>query len=236
MSGVWLEELTWIEAKARFDADPVVIIPIGAASKAHGAHLPLKTDALTARALGQRLIERLPVVAAPVVGFGYYPAFTPFAGSQHLTPDTFKALMRELIGGLAAHGVRRIALINTGVSTETPLDEVAAETGALVLHMRLMGWAAEGLIEHKEGGHADERETSVVLALDARSVRMDRLAPAPDFEQSAATGDPTRASAFKGERLLAARIDDMVAGLVSRWPDLAASVAGSAHLQTLRSS
>jgi creatinine amidohydrolase len=219
-TGVWLEELAWPEAKQRFDADAVVVIPIGAASKAHGAHLPLKTDALTARALAQRLVERLPVVAAPVVGFGYYPAFTSFAGSQHVAADTFKAVMRELIGGLTAHGVRRIALINTGVSTEKPLDEIAAETGALALHMRLMGQGAEPLIEHRDGGHADERETSVVLALDPRSVRMDRLAPAEDFKLSAATGDPTRASAFKGERLLAARIDDMVAALQQKWPDL----------------
>jgi len=220
-TGVWLEDLTWPEAKQRFDADAVVVVPIGAASKAHGAHLPLKTDALTARALGQKLIERLAVVAAPVVGFGYYPAFTSFAGSQHLTADTFKALMRELIASLMAHGVKRIALINTGVSTEKPLDEIAAETGALVLHMRLIGRAAEGLIEHKDGGHADERETSVMLALDPRSVRMAELKPAADFKLSAATGDPTRASAFKGERLLAARIDDMVLALAARWPNIA---------------
>jgi len=64
-TGVWLEDLTWQEAKARFEAGTVVVVPVGAASKAHGPHLPLKTDALTARALAQRLIERLPVVAAP---------------------------------------------------------------------------------------------------------------------------------------------------------------------------
>jgi creatinine amidohydrolase len=220
LTGVWLEELTWPEAKARFDGDAVVVIPIGAASKAHGAHLPLKTDALTARALGQKLIERLPVVAAPVVGFGYYPAFTGFAGSQHLTADTFKAVLRELIESFTAHGVRRIALVNTGVSTEKPIDEIAAETGVLALHMRLTGQAADPLIEHKDGGHADERETSVVLALDPRSVRMAELKPAADFKLSAATGDPTRASAFKGERLLAARIDDMVEAIVAKWPDL----------------
>jgi len=230
MSGVWLEDLTWPEAKARFDGGAVVVIPIGAASKAHGAHLPLKTDALTARALGQKLIERLPVVAAPVIGFGYYPAFTSFAGSQHLTAETFKAVMRELIASFTAHGVRRIALINTGVSTETPLDEVAAETGVLVLHMRLTGQAAEPLVEHKDGGHADERETSVVLALDPRSVRMDKLAPAADFKLSAATGDSTRASAFKGERLLAARIDDMVRAIVAKWPDLLAGLRASGPL------
>src|SRR5215471_10110205 len=111
-TGVWLEDLTWPEAEARLAAGAPVVIPIGAASKAHGPHLPLKTDALTARALAQRLIERLPVVAAPVVGFGYYPAFTPFAGSQHLTAETFKAVLRELIASFTSHGVRRIALLN----------------------------------------------------------------------------------------------------------------------------
>lgn len=221
MKGAWLEDLTWPEAKARFDAGAVVVVPIGAASKAHGPHLPLKTDWLTARALGQGLIERLPVVAAPVLGFGYYPAFTSFAGSQHLGADTFKALVRELVGNFRQHGVRRVALINTGVSTEKPLDEVAGEhDGTLVLHMRSMGLAADSLIERKDGGHADERETSVVLALDPRSVRMDRLALDGPFEATGATGDPTRATAFKGERLMAARLDDLVAALTSRWPDL----------------
>ena len=78
-TGVWLEDLTWLEAKARFEAGALVVVPVGAAAKAHGPHLPLKTDALTARALAQRLLERLPAVAAPVVGFGFYPAFTSFA-------------------------------------------------------------------------------------------------------------------------------------------------------------
>ena len=221
MSGVWLEDLTWPEAKARFDGNFVVIVPIGAASKAHGPHLPLKTDALTARALAQGVIARLDVVAAPVVGFGYYPALTSFAGSQHLAAGTFKALVRELVGNFRAHHVTRIALINTGVSTERPLDELESEQGdLLVLHMRTIGQAAESLVENKEGGHADERETSVMLALEPRSVRMDRLALAGPFEKTGATGDPTRATAFKGERLLAARVDDLVAALKKRWPDL----------------
>ncbi len=222
MRGAWLEDLTWLEAKARFAADPVVVVPIGAAAKAHGPHLPLKTDAMTARALGQRLIERLPVLAAPVVGFGFYPAFTSFAGSQHLSADTFKSLLGELVGNFTQHGVRRIALVNTGVSTEKPVDEIAAKTGALALHMRFVGQAAEALIDNKEGGHADERETSVMLALDPRGVRMDKLAPSGPFEATAATGDASRATAFKGERLLAARIDDLVAALTKRWPDVTA--------------
>lgn len=220
-SGVWLEDLTWLEARARFDAGAVVIVPVGAASKEHGPHLPLKTDYLTARALGQGLIERLPVVAAPVVGFGYYPAFTDFAGSQHLSADTFKRLVAELLGNLRAHGVTRIALVNTGVSTEKPLEEVAGVLeGVVVLHMRLLGKQADSLLDDPEGGHADERETSVMLALDPRGVHMDRLADGGDFATTGATGNASRATAFKGERIMAARVDDMVARLVERWPEL----------------
>ncbi|WP_395714503.1 creatininase family protein [Reyranella sp.] len=217
-TGAWLEDLTWPEAKARFDAGTVVVVPIGAAAKAHGPHLPLKTDALTARALGQHLVERLPVVVAPVVGFGFYPAFTAFAGSQHLSAATFKALLSELLGNLRSHGVKRIVLLNTGVSTETPIDELSGGADdLLILHMRGLGVTAERLIEVREGGHADERETSVMLALDPRSVRMDRLALDGPFERTGATGDPTRATAFKGERLLAARVDDIIAAIARRW-------------------
>jgi creatinine amidohydrolase len=220
--GAWLEELTWPEAKARFDEGMPVVIPVGAAAKAHGLHLPLKTDAMTARALAQGLVERLPVIAAPIVGFGFYPAFTAFAGSQHLSADTFKALLSELVANLRDHGGRRIVLLNTGVPTEKPIDELAAGLDdLLVLHLRGLGGSADRLLDVAEGGHADERETSVMLALDPRSVRMDKLAAASAFERSGATGDPTRASAYKGERILAARLEDMIAAITARWPDVA---------------
>lgn len=225
-TGVWLEDLTWPEAKARFDAGALVVIPVGAASKAHGPHLPLRTDALTARALAHKLIERLPAIAAPVVGFGFYPAFASFAGSQHLSAATFKALLAELLGNLRGHGVKRIAILNTGVSTETPIDEIAAGADdILVMHMRGLGSAADRLLDMPEGGHADERETSVMLSLEPRSVRMDRLELDGPFERTGATGDPTRATAFKGERIVAARLDDMVAAITRRWPDLPSSSA-----------
>jgi creatinine amidohydrolase len=131
-------------------------------------------------------------------------------------------LLAELLGNLRGHGVRRLVILNTGVSTEKPIDEVAgAAADLLVLHMRGMGAAAEKLLAVADGGHADERETSVMLALDPRSVRTDRLALDGPFERTGATGDPTRATAFKGERILAARVDDIVLAIGERWPDLA---------------
>jgi creatinine amidohydrolase/Fe(II)-dependent formamide hydrolase-like protein len=51
---------------------------------------------------------------------------------------------------------------------------------------------------------------------------MDKLVLDGPFERTGATGDPTRATAFKGERILAARTDDMVTAITRRWPDLVA--------------
>jgi creatinine amidohydrolase/Fe(II)-dependent formamide hydrolase-like protein len=50
---------------------------------------------------------------------------------------------------------------------------------------------------------------------------MDKLKLDGPFERTGATGDPSRATAFKGERLMAARVDDIVAVLLERWPELA---------------
>ena len=82
IKGAWLEYLPWPEVKARLDAGAVVVLPIGAIAKEHGHHLPMKTDFLLARELASRVARALPVLIAPVVSAGYYPAFglTPWEG------------------------------------------------------------------------------------------------------------------------------------------------------------
>lgn len=208
MKGVWLEDLTWPEAKVRFDRDDVVVIPVAAASRAHGRYLPLGTDTLIARAVGQRLIERLPIVVAPVVGFGVQPAHETHAGSQHLRPETFRQLLRELVGGFRAQGVKRIALLYVGASIEEVPDDLG---DALMLRVGSIGTSVEALIERLDGESASECETSIVLALAPRSVR-----PVP----SAGPGDPSQATAFKGERLMLAWADAMAITLKAKWPSL----------------
>lgn len=254
---LWLEDLTWVEARARFDSGDVLIVPIGAAAKEHGPHLPLRTDATTAKAYAERLARGardagVPTLVAPLIPFGYYPAFTRYAGSQHLSASTFTALLRELIEGFIAQGANRLLLLNTGVSTEAPINvllgEIHGATGVRVVaaHLRFLGREADRWIEVREGGHADERETSVMLALDPRGVRMDklpddaangergmsggalpagfarpvRLSPDPatgdtdEFAPSGATGDASRATAYKGERVIDAVVEDLLAGLL----------------------
>lgn len=127
MKGVWLEDLTWLEAKAWFDRDALVVIPVGAGSKEHGPHLPLKTDYLLARGFMDRLLDRVPVVAAPVLTLGYYPAFRLYSGSQCLTPDTFGRILDEVLSGFERQGVRNMLIFNTGVSTEGTIMNTVRE-------------------------------------------------------------------------------------------------------------
>ncbi|HXG80657.1 MAG TPA: creatininase family protein, partial [Sphingomicrobium sp.] len=121
LTGRFIEELTWPEVAEAFRADMPVVLPIGAAAKEHGHHLPMKTDWLLARALADGIAARLPVLIAPIVPFGYYPVFRTYPGSQHLSAGTFVRLLTELLEGYIDQGARRLAIVNTGVSTEAPI-------------------------------------------------------------------------------------------------------------------
>ncbi|NIO42324.1 MAG: creatininase family protein, partial [Burkholderiales bacterium] len=73
--GVWVARISWPEVQTRIDAGAAALLPIGAGSKEHGPHLPLQSDQLQAEWLADQLLQRFPLLAWPVVTYGYYPAF-----------------------------------------------------------------------------------------------------------------------------------------------------------------
>jgi len=223
---------------------------VGAAAKEHGPHLPLKTDYLVARELGRRVAEALPVLVAPVLSFGYYPAFVGYPGSQHLRAETFIALVTDVLTGFVRQGARRLAIVNTGVSTEAPLRvavrDFYAAHGVRVAVADIAG-LARGLrprLRQMLGGHADELETSLVLAIEPEAVRMDRAGPdygnlpdlpatvfyqpvvfgddpasGPDWSRTGARGDPSLATGELGAAALAEMARELVAGLRALFPE-----------------
>ena len=182
MKGAWLEDLAWPEVAARLADGATVLVPVGAIAKEHGHHLPMKTDWLVARELARRVADALPVLVAPIVSCGYYPAFTRYPGSQHLSAETFTAVMKELLGKLIADSAKRIAVLNTGVSTEEPLQiavrDLLMATGVriAVADIRQLGTAVRRDGMQKLGGHGDEDEweTSFILAIEPDLVHMER--------------------------------------------------------------
>ena len=145
--GVWLDDLTRQEAASRLDGNAVIVIPV-ASGGGSLPHLPLKTATVIARALGQKLLQRLPVIVAPVVDADAFPG--PEALSQVLTVRVDE--VRSLGGG-------RIAILDVALSGAVPLD-VPGD----VLMLRVC-----------ERSDADEYVTSCLMALDPRSVRMPLL-------------------------------------------------------------
>lgn len=177
--GVKLELLNWIEAEQCFAADPVVVVPLGAAAKEHGPHLPLNNDAIIAGWLADEIMQRLPVVVAPLINASFYPAFTEYPGSISLRLETARDLIADTCNSLAQFGLTRFYVLNTGLSTLRPLAEVGQlldatiRFGYLDLDAALQTLPAE-LLQQQYGSHADEHETSLMLHIAPRVVDMSR--------------------------------------------------------------
>ncbi|HEX3758161.1 MAG TPA: creatininase family protein [Kofleriaceae bacterium] len=229
---VMLEDLTWPEAERVLTADAVVVVPIGAASKEHGPHLKLANDWILADYLRHRLAERTTVVVAPIVGLSFYPAFVEYPGSIGLELDTARDVIVQVVRSLARHGPRRFYALNTGISTLralAPAAERLAADGIVLRYTDLSKALApvEHQIAQQEGGtHADELETSMMLYIAPGSVDMSRavkdyhpgtgpLTRKPDgpgtYSPTGSWGDPTLATRAKGERLVQALVDALVA-------------------------
>lgn len=233
MKGVRLERLTWAEAEPVLAAKPVVVVPVGAATKEHGLHLPLETDRLQAEYLTGRVLERLPVVALPVVTYGYYPAFVEYPGSVNIRLEAFRDTIIDIAASLARHGPDRVYVLNMGISTNWALEparRALSESGVLLEYSDLHRTAREArdrLATQPDGSHADELETSVMLAIAPERVQSDRARPdlegvksagpltrSPDgsghYSPTGAWGDPTLATADKGRVLVSALVEAIV--------------------------
>jgi creatinine amidohydrolase len=189
----------------------------------------MRTDAIQAEWLAARLAEAIPALIWPVVSYGHYPAFVSYAGSCSLSAALFEAMVRELAMSLLGYGASTVLLVDTGISTIAPIDRAIDGLNALHLKVQdgpLYREAAHQLTTQLHGGHADELETSRLLALAPHLVNMGRAAASPveppgpgpmqpenpaaaNYSASGSIGDPTAATAAKGRILLNAMVEDM---------------------------
>lgn len=232
--GAYLGDLTWPEAESRLAEAPMVIVPFGAGAKEHGPQLPMKTDRLMLEHLMQAAVDSLPVIVVPPILHGWFPAFRDFPGTEIEDPDLFRRTVEQVARSLVRHGARRVVFLNTGITRATGLPMGIA---AREIHQRegvptlLISWddletpEIEALATQREGGHADELETSVVLYLRPDLVRMDkattdyglsggepgpgyrpggfsRTPGNPEYSETGAYGDATRADAEKGRKVV----------------------------------
>ena len=93
--------------------ETIVVIPIGAESKEHGPHLPLRTDFYEAQFLTKRILAQSDVVVAPTVNYNYYPAFVEYPGTTTLRLETARDLLVDICTNLARYGPHRFYFPST---------------------------------------------------------------------------------------------------------------------------
>ena len=172
-----------------------------------------------------------PALVTPCLWTGLAEHHMPFGGSFTLQLSTFMAMVGDVARSVARHGFRRIALLNGhGGNTEAIASSAIELTRSLgVPVVGLTYWLANAdtfaaILEAQPNvQHACEAETSMMMVVAPDCVRQDRIAAAvpkrfapaspPGFKRSRAfdamtdtgvIGDPSRASAAKGERLIEA--------------------------------
>jgi creatinine amidohydrolase len=234
--GVTLADLTWVEAEPSLAAGPLIVLPLGAGAKEHGPHLRLDNDRRTVEYLAERLRERLPIVVAPTLTYHFYPAFVEYPGSTTLRLETARDLVVDICRSLAPFGPRRFYVLNYGVSTLralAPAAETLAADGLLLRYTNLatlLGPLEAPFLEQPEGTHADEGETSLMLAIAPDRVNMalaardigavgSPLTRRPDtpgrYSPTGIYGDATLATRAKGEAILPRFLDALAAELTA---------------------
>jgi creatinine amidohydrolase len=229
----FVEHMRWDDVARRIAAGDAAILPIGAGAKEHGLHLPLNTDRIQAEFLASKLAGRIDALVWPTLAYGHYPAFVDYAGSINLSAATFEAMVTEIASEILRHGCRALFVLDTGISTRAPVERALTRLDAgHALHLKIHEGphyrrAASALTRQSHGSHADELETSLMLAIAPEIVEMSRaeaspaiaqaapgrLTPSdktsPNYSRSGSFGDPTFATLEKGQALLAAMLDDL---------------------------
>lgn len=205
--GHYLGELSWPQAERLFAETPVVILPFGAGAKEHGPHLPMNADLVVAEYLLERAVESLPVIVAPAISHGWFPAFREFPGTEVAEPDVFIDYVTAVAESLVRNGAQRLAILNTGISRATglPLSIVAREINARTgTPTMVVSWddletdEVARLQRSSVDGHAGEVETSIHLFLQPGLVDMslaatdlgDGAAPYPGYKPGGFSRDP----------------------------------------------
>lgn len=232
-------DLTWDELPTALAAcGHAAMLPVGATEQ-HGPQLGCGVDTVIAEKLCLAVAQRTGVPMLPPLPYGCSMGHSRrWPGTIAVAPTVLIEFVKQ-IGDWAYHsGVRRLFIVNAHVTNAAPLrcalemlraehdDLMVAVLNTATLSARVREFhAADG-----DDWHANDAETSLMLAIDPAGVRPDKLAAADDPDRTCGcifahpvnrtslngvTGKPSQATAEKGERWFAWLVDDL-AELINR--------------------
>lgn len=234
-----LAETTWTDADAT--ATDLAMLPVGSTEQ-HGPHAPLGTDHLTAEHVANEAAARADdeVLVTPPIPVGISEEHRQFSGTLWVSPNTFRAYVRETVESLLSHGWHRVVIVNGHGGNTAAIREVANElTRRFQAVVAPYTWF-DAIDVDLDMGHAGPVETSLLLRSHPELLHEDRLEAAaadgaerwgdwvsgvnlsPDsasFSDNGTVGDPTDASPTAGEAIetqAVERLEDLLEALSER--------------------
>lgn len=220
---VFLEELTWTELRDAIQAGKTtIILPIGGTEQ-NGPHMALGKHNVRVKVMSEKIARALGnALVAPVVAYvpegrvGPPSGHMRFPGTITVPDEAFQKVLESATRSFRVHGFRDIALLGDHGSTQAGQKAVAArlnrEWAATPVRVHAVGeyyrageaefrqlLKARGYREDELGGHAALTDTSLMLAIDPRMVRLGRLRSGTGLGSGdGVDGDPSRATAELG--------------------------------------
>jgi creatinine amidohydrolase/Fe(II)-dependent formamide hydrolase-like protein len=226
---VFLEDLTWMEVRDAIGAGKTtVVIPTGGTEQ-NGPHIVLgKHNYLVkykaggiARQLGNALVA--PVMAYVPEGDVSPPTgHMRYAGTITTPQDVFVKVLEYAARSLKQHGFVDIALVgDSGGNQEgqrlvaEALNKEWAATPARVHHItayypgRGDDWVvSQGVSPADVGSHAGTHDTASLMYINPSMLRIDKLVVGKSGDGQGHVGNPARATAAFGKRILEMQIED----------------------------
>ncbi|WP_097460362.1 creatininase family protein [Mangrovitalea sediminis] len=226
-------KLTWKEVPVQLaSVAGAAILPVGATEQ-HGPHMGCGMDAVMADTLCRAVAEETGVPMLPTLPYGCSLGHSRrWPGTLAVQPITLIELVKQ-IGDWAYHsGVRRLFMVNTHVTNAAPLrcalEMLRAEHDDLMVALfnsaTLSPRVREFHFADGDDWHANDAETSLMMAVVPDMVRMDRLTEADDPDRTdglvfahpvnrtsrnGVTGLPSGASAGKGQQWFDWMVEDL---------------------------
>jgi len=173
-----LSESTWPEVRELETS--LAVLPVGSTEQ-HGPHAPLGTDMLTAEAVAAAGVDAyhdetgVDIPVAPTIPVAVAEEHRAFDGTLWVSPDTFRAYVRETVASLAHHGFDRIVIVNGHGGNVGALGELS---GTISRHDDAYAVAFtwfEGVDSDVPMGHGGPRETAVLRHIRPDLVREDHV-------------------------------------------------------------
>ena len=222
------EDVNWMDVERYLERDDRVVVVTGACEQ-HG-YLSLLADIRIPLAVAREACGREGVLIAPPLPFGISPYFTAYPGTLSLRPETFAAVVQEVVEGLLVQGFRKVLVSNGHGGNSGLLDPLLIELSNAHPDARLalFHWWRHPAVDAvaQEAGlpqhHANWSEsfpfTRVGPVPDGEKgpVEVPRAASAAEFRAALGDGSfggPYQAPDAVMDRLFAAAVEAMVAAL-----------------------